>query len=263
VNGIRVPLVLSLAGHGAFLAALILLATSPPLPLEAPAPRGIELTLAPPLPPQPPALTQPPPKTAPAARPEPPKPAPPNPAPLPPPVAAPPPAHAPAPVVTTPPRPPHKPIIRRMARPVLRRPPRRAQSEPIMPSPAPPLPAPAPPMPSSVPARLPAPLQPATAPTQVAVVTSGYRALLRDWLEAHKHYPEAARERGEEGWALLRFRVDRGGRVLDYALVRSSGHPDLDAAVAVMMRGAILPAFPPDMPQSSLTISVTIRFGLR
>jgi TonB family protein len=87
--------------------------------------------------------------------------------------------------------------------------------------------------------------------------------LLSAWLETHKRYPESARERGEEGHAVLRFQVDRSGRVLDYAVTSSSGYADLDQAVEEMMRGATLPPFPADMPQPRIEVSVTIRFSLR
>jgi periplasmic protein TonB len=86
--------------------------------------------------------------------------------------------------------------------------------------------------------------------------------MLSSWLESHKHYPEEARQRGEEGRAVLRFRVARSGRVLDYSVVGSTGFADLDAAVQDMMRGASLPPFPPSMTEPEIEVSVTIRFGL-
>lgn len=107
-------------------------------------------------------------------------------------------------------------------------------------------------------------LPPAHAPASAAssAVSPGYASLLGEWLNSHKRYPESARERGEEGRAVLRFGVERNGRVTQFAVVRSSGYPDLDAGLEEMMRGATLPPFPADMPQSSITVSVTIRFSL-
>ena len=96
----------------------------------------------------------------------------------------------------------------------------------------------------------------------VSKVSASYRALLGGWLERHKRYPEQARQRGEEGRAMLQFTIDRSGRVLDFAVIRSSGYPDLDGGVESMMRGALLPPFPTDMPQSNVKVSVTIRFSL-
>ena len=62
---------------------------------------------------------------------------------------------------------------------------------------------------------------------------------------------------------MLRFSVDRSGRVLDYAVISSSGYSDLDQSIEEMMHGATLPPFPAGMPQREMQISVTIRFSLR
>src|SRR5207248_11703903 len=78
-------------------------------------------------------------------------------------------------------------------------------------------------------------------------VSAGCRAALGAWLESHKHYPDSARSRGEEGRAVLRFRVERSGRLLNYTIVQSTGFPDLDTALDQMMRGASLPPFPAEM----------------
>jgi protein TonB len=94
------------------------------------------------------------------------------------------------------------------------------------------------------------------------VVSAGYRAALSAWLESHKRYPDSARARGEEGRAVLRFRVDRYGRLLNFAIAQGTGYPDLDAAIDAMMRGASLPAFPADMTASDVEVSVAIRFGI-
>lgn len=93
-------------------------------------------------------------------------------------------------------------------------------------------------------------------------VAPSYQAMLSSWLESHKHYPEDARRRGEEGRAVLRFRLDRYGRVLDYSVVSSTGFADLDASLESMMRGTLLPPFPPSMPQPEIEVSVAIRFDL-
>jgi protein TonB len=140
-------------------------------------------------------------------------------------------------------------------RPVEREPARQPPPEPAY---AAPVPAPqvAPPQVAAVPR-----LAPAAPPAPV--ISAGYRAMLSAWLESHKRYPESAREHDEQGQAVLRFRVDRSGRVLDYAVVGSTGYADLDAALDAMMRGAVLPAFPAAMTATNIEVSVTIRFGLR
>jgi protein TonB len=104
---------------------------------------------------------------------------------------------------------------------------------------------------------------PVPAPAPSLEASAGYQALLRAWLESHKRYPDTARQRGEEGRAVLRFEVDRSGRVTDYAVTSSTGYADLDQAIDEMMRGALLPPFPAGMPQPRMQVSVTIRFSLR
>jgi periplasmic protein TonB len=99
------------------------------------------------------------------------------------------------------------------------------------------------------------------APVPGPDVNASYQAMISAWLEGHKRYPESARERGEEGSAALRFRIDRSGRVLDYSY-RSTGYADLDGGLDEMMRGAQLPPFPPGMMASRIEVSVTMQFNL-
>jgi protein TonB len=158
------------------------------------------------------------------------------------------------------PPPPPKPVVHK---PVVKPPPRPVRTPPPEPMPTP--------MPATATA---APVAPRQAPTQTAVipaipaprpapvVSGNYRAALSAWLESHKRYPESARSRGEEGRAVLRFRVARSGQVLNYALVGSTGFADLDASIDAMMRGATLPPFPADMTASDVEVSVTVRFAL-
>ena len=253
MSDIKIPLGLSVVGHLVCVALLILFmpAAQPPVP-EPRVMGGIEVVLAPPpKPEEPPAQ---------AEVPQPPvEPALPEPQPMPPPdepvavIEPPPPApEAPAPAVEPPPPPPtsHKPVVKHQPKPVLRH-----QEQPQ-------------PSADLAPAQPAAPQQTALAPTPVPApvpspeVSPGYLGLLSAWLESHKHYPDSARLRGEEGRAVLHFEVDRSGRVLDFAVVRSSGYADLDAAIEDMMRGATLPPFPASMNQSRIPVSVTIRFSL-
>lgn len=89
-----------------------------------------------------------------------------------------------------------------------------------------------------------------------------YIGRLRSWLERHKRYPPGAD--GATGVATLRFTIDRGGRVLSSSVVRGSGSVALDGATMAMLRAAApLPSIPADLPQSSLTVSVPVRFAQR
>jgi protein TonB len=246
VTRIRLPFALSLLGHAILLTLLALLVTrAPPLPLPQ-ATGGIVVTFAP-------SLPQPEAPPTPAAPPPTPPPPPPPVADLVPPPPLPPPPTADPLIFEPPALPPLKPAVRPL-RPALRHPERTEQPRLAVPVPAPPAAQPAPTQTAF--ARVPVPAPPSTA------ASPGYRALLGAWLESHKRYPESARERGEEGRVVLQFAVDRNGRVVDFAVVRGSGYPDLDAAVESMMRGASLPPFPADMPQSSVRVSVAIRFSL-
>ena len=254
MSEIRLPLGVSVAGHAVCLVLLILLlpARMPPVP-EPLATGGVEVVFAPlPKPPepsiQPPTQpeTPPPPEMEPVPTPDEPVAAiePPQPAP-----------EVPSPVVEPPPSPaPPKPFVKPPPKPV------RRHLEQAAPSPTPT---------SSQPtsAAIAAP-QTAYAPTPVPApvpsseVSPGYRALLSAWLDSHKRYPDSARQRGEEGRAILRFAVDRSGRVLSFAVAQSSGFPDIDASIEEMMRNATLPPFPAGMTQQRIDVSVTIRFSL-
>ena len=253
MSSFRSPLVASILGHAGVLALLALFAAQlPPMPLPQPRKNGIEVMLAPP---QPAAETPPPspeprpvaetPPLPPVAETQPPPPEPPPPAAIPKPEAPPPP----------------KPVLRKQA--VKPQPPPRPQ--PVRDIPPQPVQAPvprvvqAPPVQTAAIAPVPAPMPP---PRPAPVVSGNYRAALSAWLESHKRYPDTARQRGEEGRAVLRFRVDRSGRVLTYALASSTGYADLDAAIDAMMRGATLPPFPADMTASDVEVSVTVRFSL-
>ena len=254
MSEIRLPLGVSVAGHAVCLVLLILLlpARMPPVP-EPLATGGVEVVFAPlPKPPepsiQPPTQpeTPPPPEMEPVPTPDEPVAAiePPQPAP-----------EVPSPVVEPPPSPaPPKPFVKPPPKPV------RRHLEQAAPSPTPTSSQP-------TPAAIAAP-QTAYAPTPVPApapsseVSPGYRALLSAWLDSHKRYPDSARQRGEEGRAILRFAVDRSGRVLSFAVAQSSGFPDIDASIEEMMRSATLPPFPAGMTQQRIDVSVTIRFSL-
>jgi protein TonB len=219
---VRAALPLSATGHAAIIGLLLLLPAVMPAPPKIDLSNAVEVVFAPPTPP---------------------------------PAAAQPPASEPPPVVEQPP--PPAPPVAQAEPPPLPKPAPKPRPKPVQPFDRPPtemaLPLPTTPAPQV--ASLPPPVQ-------APVISADYRAMLSNWLESHKRYPEEARQRGEEGRAVLRFRVDRNGRVLDYAVVSSTGYGDLDAAVASMMRGATLPPFPASMTAPEIEVSVTIRFGL-
>jgi protein TonB len=241
VSSFRLPLVASILGHAGVVALLILFAAQiPPVPLPEPIRKsGIEVMLT---------LPEAAPPPEPVAETPPPTPEPPPPEPPPPPVA-----------VAKPEPPPPKPVVHK---PVVKPPPRPVRTPPPEPMPAPVPTTAAPVAPRQAPIQTAVIPQAIPAPRPAPVVSGNYRAALSAWLESHKRYPESARSRGEEGRAVLRFRVDRSGRILNYALVGSTGFADLDASIDAMMRGATLPPFPADMTASDVEVSVTVRFAL-
>lgn len=265
MSGIKLPLTLSLAGHAFCLALLIMLFGRAPRLPEPIAEGGIEVVFLPALPktekaplPEPPVQpeTSAPPAEAPPPEPqsEPVSPAPQSPA-----VMAEPTPPTPEAAVTAsepPPPPPRKPVVKPPPKPL------RRNLEAAQPSSAPAPATPTPPATTTALSQTASAATPVPAPVPAPEASAGYRALLSTWLDSHKRYPNSARQRGEEGRAVLRFAVDRSGRVIDYAVAKSTGYPDLDASIEEMMHGATLPPFPAGMTQPRIEVSVTIRFSL-
>ena len=95
-------------------------------------------------------------------------------------------------------------------------------------------------------------------------IDPSWQSLLLKHLQRFKNYPSEARERGEQGVAVLGFTIDRDGHVLARHIVSGSGHPDLDAEVmALVQRAQPMPAFPASMTAERLDLTVPIRFSLR
>ncbi len=218
-------------------------------PPEAPTPATLEPTTPPQAPPEPaqipPTTTEP----LPAQIPPPPEAAP---TPQPPPTEAPP---APTELPLPPPPAPEPPPL-----PARRAPPPRAATVPprtARSAPAAAAPSEAPPGQTAPPA---APAAPASAPP--APISPGWQRALAAWLEAHKTYPAEARRRGDEGRATVRFTVERDGQVVAVQVVSGTGSAILDDAVERMLRGARLPAFPPGMEQTEVTVMVQIRYRM-
>jgi protein TonB len=262
MNRIRLPLALSMAGHAVVLALLILFAAATRPSPETAMPAGFEVVLGQMLPeaktpPVPQALPS---QAAAVRQPEPPVEAT-EPAPTPVPELPVLPPDQTAAASAPPPR--RKPVVREPPKHIAHRTerPREPASEP---TPASPRFAELPPAGiggAQYPAAQPAAAAVGPAPVPRPDAAASYQAVISAWLESHKRYPESARERGEEGNAALRFRIDRSGRVLDYSYA-STGYPDLDAGLDEMLRGAQLPPFPPGMAASRIEVSLMMRFNL-
>ena len=106
------------------------------------------------------------------------------------------------------------------------------------------------------------PSPPQTNEPPQAAISPGWQSAVGAWLQSNKTYPDAARRRGEEGRATVRFTVNREGRVIDFELLSSTGSGALDAAVDRLLRGARLPPLPSGMPQEQVTVTLQIRYTL-
>ena len=90
-----------------------------------------------------------------------------------------------------------------------------------------------------------------------------YTMLIKERLLVHWTYPDEARSRGIEGSVLVRFSLDRLGRVLDIAVLDPSAHDVLDRnAVSAINASAPFPPFPPSVTVSRLNIRASFTYSM-
>jgi periplasmic protein TonB len=156
-----------------------------------------------------------------------------------------PPVPKPAVVLMTPPKPKPKPkkIVKETAKPVAKR-----MREP---------PAPRTSAPRAATASK-AAASPASNATEAAAFRSAWSAAM-GW---DRHYPEAARARGEQGTVRLALTIGRSGHVMSAHIVGSSGSSTLDHAALEMARNATGRPLPPEMG-SSVSLIVPVRYSIR
>jgi len=158
-----------------------------------------------------------------------------------------PPAPKPDAILTTPPKPKSKPkpkkIVKEEPKPV------------VKPTHEPPAPR------TSAPPRAAAASQAAASHASSAAEVSAWRSPWAAALSWAKHYPEAARARGEQGTVRLALTIDRGGHVVSARVIGSSGSSTLDQAALEMARRASGRPLPPEMG-SSVSLTVPIRYSI-
>ncbi|RVT95135.1 energy transducer TonB [Sphingomonas crocodyli] len=126
------------------------------------------------------------------------------------------------------------------------------------------LPIPQPPVPaarstSQAPVQPPAP--PPTKPAPNDQQSADWHARVLGRLNAVKAYPASARARRQQGVTMIRLVIDRGGKVLDVGLERSSGFALLDReALALPGRAMPLPAPPDNVPGQRIELVVPVEF---
>jgi protein TonB len=83
-------------------------------------------------------------------------------------------------------------------------------------------------------------------------------------LEQFKRYPYEAQYRRQQGVVYLRFDMDRHGKVLSAAIVKSSGFDALDQeALALIHRAEPLPPPPPEMAGDPIELTAPVQFFLK
>ena len=156
-----------------------------------------------------------------------------------------PPAPKPAVVLMTPPKPKPKPkkIVKETPKPVVKR-----VRQPAAPRTSAPRTATA--------------SKAAASPASNAAEAAAFRSAWSAAMGWNRHYPEAARARGEQGTVRLALTIGRGGQVISARLTGSSGSATLDQAALEMARNASGRPLPPGMG-SSITLSVPVRYSIR
>jgi periplasmic protein TonB len=109
----------------------------------------------------------------------------------------------------------------------------------------------------------PVPPAPVAAPRAAAGETrDSFLGRLLAQLNRFKQYPRAARQAHIEGVVMLHFVMDAQGKVLSFAITKSSGRPVLDSeALALIQRAQPLPAIPAEYPTRTLDAIVPIEFA--
>jgi protein TonB len=156
-----------------------------------------------------------------------------------------PPAPKPAVVLMTPPKAKPKPkkIVKETPKPVVKR-----TREPPAPR-------------TSAPRAASAP-KAAASPAASAAEAAAWRSAWGAALSWSRHYPEAARARGEQGTVRLALTIGRSGHVISAHVVGSSGSTTLDQAALEMARNASGRPLPPEMG-SSVSLIVPVRYSIR
>jgi protein TonB len=157
-----------------------------------------------------------------------------------------PPAPKPAVVLMTPPKPKPKPkkIVKEMPKPVVKR-----VREPPAPR-------------TSAPPRAAAASTAASSRAASAAEAAAYRSAWSAAMSWNRHYPEAARARGEQGTVRLALTIGRSGHVMSARILGSSGSSTLDQAALEMARNASGRPLPPEMG-SSVSLVVPVRYSIR
>ncbi len=94
-------------------------------------------------------------------------------------------------------------------------------------------------------------------------ITSDYEAMILAILQHNKLYPRDARRRKQEGTAILEFVISSNGTLLEYQMIKSSGHKRLDDSVIKMLQAsAPFPAFASGLSATLMRFQIPVSFKL-
>jgi TonB family protein len=87
---------------------------------------------------------------------------------------------------------------------------------------------------------------------------------VRQQIAKAKYYPRIARRRGMEGQPIIAFTLDKGGRIINAALEKTSGYQLLDqAALKAVRQAAPYPEIPAPLRMDSFQFKLPISFILK
>lgn len=108
------------------------------------------------------------------------------------------------------------------------------------------------------------PTPPSAGPRDTGESRTSYLGSLLAHLNRYKQYPAEARAARIQGVVMLRFCINRQGKLLSAQIVKSSGKPALDrAAMAMIEQAQPLPEMPAAMVEETLDAVVPVHFSLR
>ncbi len=110
---------------------------------------------------------------------------------------------------------------------------------------------------------LPPPQEAAPATPQNIAPPAAWLSELYAHLDRNKRYSRTAQQAHIQGTAMLRFTMNRQGKVLSYKIEKSSGHAVLDDEVTAMIeRAQPLPPLPEDMADQ-MEFIIPVQFSVR
>ncbi|WP_305044834.1 energy transducer TonB [Geoalkalibacter sp.] len=110
-------------------------------------------------------------------------------------------------------------------------------------------------------ASLPSPASPLVEDPRISALRRAYLDALPPLIRPYQRYPLPALRAGREGTVIVRFVLERDGRLRETAILQSSGDALLDqAAASAIARVPRFPAFPAELPDASLPIELPVRF---